>query len=171
MPIDAERFFAMINGERRASDRHDPQGHSQCEPVSATTDVAPSAEQFDTADSVLGEKLEAVTAKSLTKADEILDTPLDPERRHYQAELRALVSIINTTLNTQARVGEAALHQEVFDRLPEIIRLIQEEEARLKRGEVELPPKTAGELKQDANDDLRLREVVQPTCDRGQDDG
>jgi hypothetical protein len=79
--------------------------------MSATTDVASSAEELND-NSVLGAKLEGATAKSLSKADEILDIPLDPERRHYQAELRALVSIINTTLNTQARVGEAALHQE-----------------------------------------------------------
>ena len=170
MPIDADRFFARINGERPATYSHD-RPSDQCIPMSATTDVASSAEELND-NSVLGEKLEAVTAKGLSKADEILDIPLDPERRHYQAELRALVSTINTTLNTQARVGEAALHQEVFDRLPEIIRLIQEEEARLKRSEVEpSPQKTAGELKQDANEDLCLREIVQPICDGKQDDG
>jgi hypothetical protein len=138
--------------------------------MSATTDVASSAEQFDT-DSVLGEKLEAVTAKGLSKADEILDIPLDPERRHYQAELRARASIINTTLNTQTRVGEAALHKEVVDRLPEIIKLIQEEEAKLKFGEAKPPLKMADEVKQDANEELRLREVVQQMQDRKQDGG
>ena len=159
MPIDADRFFARVNGEWRASDWRDAPAHDECEPVSATTDMAPSTEEFN-GNSVLGAKLEAVTAKSLSKADEILDIPLDPERRHYQAELRARASIINTTLNTQARVGEATLHQEVFDRLPEIIRLIQEEEARQKLNEAELPRKTADELKQDANEELRLLEVV-----------
>jgi hypothetical protein len=132
MPINAEHFFARINAERPANE-HDRLS-DQCIPISATTNATPIAEELDT-DSVLGAKLEAVSAKSLSKADEILDIPLDPERRHYQAELRARASIINTTLNTQARVGEAALHKEVVDRLPEIIKLIQEEEAKLKLSE------------------------------------
>jgi hypothetical protein len=74
--------------------------------------------------------LEKTTAKSLSKANEILDLPLDPERTHYPSELRARTAIINTTLTTQARVGEAELHRETIDRLPEIIRLIQAEERR-----------------------------------------
>jgi hypothetical protein len=170
MPIDADRFLAKIKGEPNESSAfHAGQRPDQCKP-SATPDVAPSAEELND-NSVLGEKLEAVTAKSLSKADEILEIPLDPERRHYQAELRARASIINTTLNTQARVGEAALHQEVFDRLPEIIRLIQEEEAKLKLSEAKPRPKTADELGQDANEELRLREVVQQMQDRKQDGG
>ena len=48
--------------------------------------------------SVLGVKLEATTNKSLDKANEILDLPLDPERQHYQAELRAQTALINTTV-------------------------------------------------------------------------
>jgi hypothetical protein len=170
MPIDADRFFARINGEGQAPHQQAPPSHVQCEPVSATTDVAPNAKELD-ADSVLGAKLEAVTMKSLSKADEILDIPLDPERRHYQAELRARASIINTTLNTQARVGEAALHKEVVDRLPEIIKLIQEEEAKLKVIEAKLPPNTADELRQGSMDELRLREVARQIQDRKQDDG
>jgi hypothetical protein len=138
--------------------------------MSATTDLAPSEEELN-GDGVLGAKLEAATAKSLSKADEILDMPLDPERRHYQAELRALVSIINTTLNTQARVGEAALQEQRWDRLPEIIKLIQEHEASQRLTEAKLPPKTADELRQDANDELRFREVARQVPERKQDDG
>jgi len=122
MPIDADRFFARINGERPVTEPHN-RPSDQCQATSATSDLTPSEDELN-GNSVLGAKLEAATAKSLSKADEILDVPLDSERRHYQAELRALVSIINTTLNTQARVGEAALHKQVWDGLPEIIKLI-----------------------------------------------
>jgi hypothetical protein len=48
------------------------------------SDLAPSEDELKD-NSVLGAKLEAATAKSLRKADEILDIPLDPERRHYHA--------------------------------------------------------------------------------------
>jgi hypothetical protein len=129
MPINADRFIAKIKDDPNESSAfHDARRPDQSIPPSATTDLAPNKEESNS-DGALGAKLEAATAKSLIKADEILDIPLDPERRNYQAEPRALVSIINTTLNTQARVGEAALHEQVVDRLPEIIKLIQEHEA------------------------------------------
>jgi hypothetical protein len=171
MPIDADRFLAKIKGESdESSALHTARRPDQSITTSETTDLAPSEEESN-GDGVLGAKLEAATAKSLIKADEILDIPLDPERRNYQAELRALVSIINTTLNTQARVGEAALHQQVVDRLPEIIKLIQEHEASQRPIEAKLQPETADELRQDADDELRFREVVRRMPERKQDDG
>jgi hypothetical protein len=72
MPIDADRLFARINGEGQASHQQDAP-HDQCIPMAATADVAPGAEELND-NSVLGEKLEAVTAKSLSKGDEILDS-------------------------------------------------------------------------------------------------
>jgi hypothetical protein len=167
MPIDADQFLARIKGDRPVSaDRPS----DQYEVMSATSDIAPSDNQLNSG-GVLGAKLETVTAKSLIKADEILDLPLDPERRHYQAELRAPASIINTTLNTQARVGEAALHKEVVDRLPELIKLIQEEERRLYGKEAGMAAKATDRIKLDPEEELHLHKLVQQMRVRNQDDG
>ena len=81
--------------------------------------------------SALGAKLEATTSKSLDKANEILDLPLDPERQHYPAELRARTALINTAMTTQARVDETRMRPQRGDRLPELLRLIAEEEGKL----------------------------------------
>jgi hypothetical protein len=168
MPIDADRFLAEIRGGSNGPSNvfDNARVPDRGEAMSPTNDVLRCEDELHS-DSVLGAKLESATAKSLIKANEILDIPLDPERRHYQAELRARASIINTTLNTQVRVGEAALHKKTWDRLPEIIKLIQEEEERLYGP----PRKTANELKHDADDGLRLDDVRQQMQDRKQDDG
>jgi hypothetical protein len=125
MPIDAERFLARIK-----CDSHEPAAAvvpraQQPEP----TREAPAAISEEMCDdrSALGAKLEATTNKSLDKANEILDLPLDPGRQHYPAELRARTALINTAMTTQARVAEA----QRFDRLPELLRIIAMEEAKL----------------------------------------
>src|SRR5262249_23184334 len=92
---------------------------------------AQARDKSSTGKSVLGAKLESTTSKGLDKANEILDLPLDPDRTHYPAELRARTALINTALSTQARVDETGMKRERIDRLPEILRLIREEEKKL----------------------------------------
>jgi hypothetical protein len=150
MPIDAEKFIAQINGERRGGalphEARAPDGHE-----AANVRASGADELIDK--SLLGEKLEAVANKGLDKANEILDLPLDPERQHYPAELRARTALINTALTTQARIDETRMRPPRRDLLPEIIKLIKEEEeilrteeeAHLRQVIVELREKRDGE--------------------------
>jgi hypothetical protein len=123
MPIDAEKFFARIKGSAGAG-LHEARR-------SAPADEAPAADAMRDDESALGAKLEATASKSLDKANEILEIPLDPERQHYPAELRACTALINTAMTTQARVDETRMRPQRTDRLPELLRIIGEEEARL----------------------------------------
>jgi hypothetical protein len=77
----------------------------------------------------LAAKLERVSAKALNKADEILDLPL-PSADHasFGAVLRAQCSATNTVLNTQTKVDENQLRRGVADRLPELLKILAEEE-------------------------------------------
>jgi hypothetical protein len=134
MPIDVERFIAKISGERRGGplphEARAPDGHE-----SESANVrAPGADESINK-SPLGEKLEAVANKGLDKANEILDLPLDPERLHYPAELRARTALINTALTTQARIDETRMRPPKRDLLPEIIKLIKEEQENLRTEE------------------------------------
>ena len=135
MPIDAEKFLARIKGEpdrpASASLREARQAALADEAPTAANAPTPSSDGTSDDRSVLGAKLEATTNKSLDKAHQILDIPLDPDRAHYPAELRAQTALINSTLNTQARVDETGLQRQQVDRLPELLKLIREEEAKL----------------------------------------
>ena len=77
----------------------------------------------------LAVKLERVSAKALSKADEILDLPL-PSADHasFGVVLRAQCSAANTVLNTQTKVDENRLRAGVVDRLPELLEILREEE-------------------------------------------
>lgn len=50
---------------------------------------------------------------------------------HYHEACRIMARAIDTALDKQLRVNENVMRQEQFDRLPEIIALIQAEEKRL----------------------------------------
>jgi hypothetical protein len=125
MPIKAEDFIARINSgapdEKPATTEATPGANA----------ATPSADENDTTSSTLGAKLTATTNRSLDKANEILEIPLDPNRAHYPSELRAHTALINTTLTTQIRVDENQMRPPRFDRLPELLKLIAEEEKRL----------------------------------------
>jgi hypothetical protein len=77
----------------------------------------------------LAAKLERVSAKAIDKADQILDLPL-PSADHasFAAVLRAQNAVINSALTTQARVDENRLRAHVTDRLPELLKILAEEE-------------------------------------------
>lgn len=50
----------------------------------------------------------------------------------WQTAQRILNNAVNTALDKQLRVDENVMRQEQFDRLPEIIKLIQDEERRMR---------------------------------------
>jgi hypothetical protein len=77
----------------------------------------------------LAVKLERVSAKAIDKADQILDLPL-PSADHasFGAVLRAQNAAINSALTTQARVDENRLRAGVVDKLPELLKILAEEE-------------------------------------------
>ena len=157
MSVDAKKFFAMIDGEPGlpTAASHESSGSGERETGSGAVHGAePRAN--DPSLSPLGAKLETTAGKSLDKAHQILDIPLDPERAHYPAELRAQTALINTTLITQVRVDESGLRQQPVDRLPEIIKLIQEEQKRAPHlhGAVGYPADL------DADAERHLQEVV-----------
>jgi hypothetical protein len=87
--------------------------------------------------SPLATKLEALTEKSIGKLDEIIDLPLDRADPHFGGVLRAQTAAANTTLTTQTRVDERALRQREIDRLPELLELVRQVQARL-------PPQPSG---------------------------
>jgi hypothetical protein len=80
----------------------------------------------------LASKLERVTEKAIDKADEILDLPLpNPDSESFGAVLRAQNAAANTVLNTQVKVDEHSLRRQTIDKLPELVRIIREEELKL----------------------------------------
>lgn len=73
-----------------------------------------------------------MTNKALEKAEDYLDEDwrgVDEDDRG--AIIRAQVSTITTVLSTQAKVDEARLRRQNVDRLPELLKLVAEVEARL----------------------------------------
>jgi hypothetical protein len=157
MSIDVKKFFAMIDSDPGSPEEipHEAAPDGKRETGAGATGVAEPGTGASNL-SPLGAKLEATAGKSLEKAHEILDIPLDPERIHYPAELRAQTALINTTLITQARVDETGLRQQPVDRLPEIIKLIQEEERRASR--LHAAVRYPADL--DADAERHLQEVV-----------
>ena len=71
-------------------------------------------------------------------ADKLLELlKLAVDRGSYESEegwlaaLRVLSGAVQTALNTQLRVDEGVMQQQRFDRLPELLKIIKDEEKRL----------------------------------------
>jgi hypothetical protein len=60
-----------------------------------------------------------------------LQLELEPEKDSFNAILRAKCSIYATTMTAKLRVSEEGFRQQRFDRLPELLKLVAEEERRL----------------------------------------
>jgi hypothetical protein len=75
-------------------------------------------------------QLERVTGKALENAEGILDLALDtdPEAGHV---MRAKTSVITSVLNTQAKVDETRLRRQSMDRLPALLKMVNEVAAKL----------------------------------------
>jgi hypothetical protein len=67
----------------------------------------------------------------LERTKEILGILLDPDNENYQANLRAINTAIGNTFTMSARTNDTAFRRHALDRLPEILKLIKEEEKKL----------------------------------------
>ena len=81
--------------------------------------------------SLLADELEECNRLSLERTKEILGILLDPDNENYQANLRAINTAIGNTFTMSARTNDTAFRRHALDRLPEILRLIKEEEKNL----------------------------------------
>jgi hypothetical protein len=73
-----------------------------------------------------------VTNKALDNAEEILEFELDSGNVFtFAPTLRAKTSIIGTVLATQAKVDETRLRRQTLDRLPSLLKLVNETAERL----------------------------------------
>jgi hypothetical protein len=102
----------------------------------ATADLRAASESAAAVEGVpedasgLALKLEKITSKSLDKADQILDLPLDPDSETFGPTLRAQTAIVGQALTTQVRGDENQMRVERTDGLAELIRNIAEEQKR-----------------------------------------
>lgn len=73
-----------------------------------------------------------MTGKALDRAEDILD---ENWREHDETMagpvLRAQTSVITSVLNTQAKVDETRLRRTTLDKLPDLLKLVNEVAARL----------------------------------------
>ena len=74
----------------------------------------------------------------MDEAIRILRLELDPDKDSFNAILRAKCSIYATTVTAKLRVSEEGFRQQRFDRLPELLKMIAEEERRLPPKMIEL---------------------------------
>lgn len=76
-----------------------------------------------------------MTGKALAKAEEILELDTEPADcgpdGSYGPTVRAQTSVISTVLSTQAKVDENKLRRQAQDRLPSLLKTINEIAARL----------------------------------------
>jgi hypothetical protein len=123
-----QSFLARLKAESPERPQLEEQRGGRGEtPQGKASNITPGA---DGEHETLNSKLNTTTNKSLDKANAILDIPLDPDRPHYPAELRARTAIINTTLATQTKVDDTSMRRQTFDRLPELIEMVKEEAKR-----------------------------------------
>lgn len=72
-----------------------------------------------------------MTQKALDRAEDILDVAVDITDEDQAAATRAQTSVISTVLSTQAKVDENRLRRQSIDRLPALLKLVNETAARL----------------------------------------
>ena len=73
-----------------------------------------------------------MTQKALNTAEDILDEPLDnADEETFGPVLRAKTSVITSVLTTQAKVDETRLRRQSLDRLPALLKLVEETAKRL----------------------------------------
>lgn len=131
-PIDFKAFRAKLDGKH--AELPVPETQQSIAYAPAGTAVETPAANAD-GKSGLATRLESVSGKAVNKLDEIMALPLDPEDPHFGGVLRAQVGAANTALTTQVKVDETALRRQALDRLPALLKLVNETAARL-------PPQT-----------------------------
>ena len=80
---------------------------------------------------LLAVALDDATQLSISESINILRMAYSEDDKKFGIVLRAKCSVVNSILNAKLRVAEESFRQQRFDRLPELIKLIQEEEKRL----------------------------------------
>ena len=80
-----------------------------------------------------------MTEKALDNFEKILDLPVDPDPDGAHV-LRAKTTAGTTVLNIQSKVDESRLRRAQFDRLPDLIRLVNETAARLPHPIIDVTP-------------------------------
>jgi hypothetical protein len=97
--------------------------------------AGPPAPLEKPADATLPDKLERLVHRSIDRANELYDLPLDPGQPGFQAVVRANTALVSTALTTQARVDETNLKRDKgnADVLNELIERIREARARVPR--------------------------------------
>lgn len=68
---------------------------------------------------------------ALDRTKELLEIALDPDNENYAANLRAINTAIGNIFTMSARTNDTAFRRRALDKLPEILKLIKEEEKKL----------------------------------------
>ena len=82
-------------------------------------------------DGLLADELEECNKLALERTKELLEIVLDPDNENYAANLRAINSAIGNIFTMSARTNDTAFRRHALDKLPEILKLIKEEEQKL----------------------------------------
>jgi len=73
--------------------------------------------------------LTRLTGKALRKIETILDIELDPSDEEFGTLLRAQLAGSQAILNSQIKVDEQQFRRQQEDRLPQLLKIILEEQA------------------------------------------
>jgi hypothetical protein len=118
MTVDHKAFLARLEGEL-------PDMPAALEPQQTGTELETRATEAN-GKSALGTRLEGVSGKAVDKLEEIMAIPLDPAQSQFPSLLRAQTAAANTALTVQSRVDETSLRRASVDRLPELLKLVEE---------------------------------------------
>ena len=72
-----------------------------------------------------------MTHRALEVSEEILAEPVDWKDPEHSSLVRAKTSVITTALSTQSKVDETRLRRQMVDRLPALLKLVEETAKRL----------------------------------------
>jgi hypothetical protein len=65
--------------------------------------------------------------ETIRQMQKIVENPLDSSHPHFAAWMRLVASSYNTSMSTLCRVDETAMRKQEIDRMPEILRRVEEE--------------------------------------------
>jgi hypothetical protein len=74
----------------------------------------------------LGQRLTEVAGQAVDKLDEIMGLRLDADHPTFPSILRAQTTAASAALATQVKVDDLALRKQPVDRMPELLKLVEE---------------------------------------------
>jgi hypothetical protein len=93
-----------------------------------------------TGDRTLADEYQGIMRLGLARIRELLAIPIDPGDPNYAATLRGINSAVSTVLTFISKANDELVRPPKQDRLPEILRIIQQEEEKIRaRRGSELP--------------------------------